>query len=974
MQRAGVRPGASAAPRRAAGPAAAAARPAPRAAAAGPSRRRAARVVASAAGTRSGSVSGMSAQMREVRSRMEKDEQLGALMAGFRGSNLSDADFAESDTAMRFVEASGDAEGLPQVYDPAAISAYWGVRPVSVVRRIVQLMSIAGSFLSGLAIDVATDKVKANEVTRAIQLREIVTSLGPAYIKLGQALSIRPDLLSPAAMAELQKLCDKVPSFDSAIAMQVINDELGAPWYEVFAELTLEPIAAASLGQVYKGRLKTGELVAVKVQRPGVLETVTIDLYIIRRFGNFLKRFPALTTDVVALLDEWAARFFEELDYVREGENATRFAAQMEKDLPQARGADDVGTLVNVGVICYLKQLLDTGFFHAVHNPKWRASHPLEDCLVPAWTGHGRWLLLDLTAQKSDWGPAMGGEGVVTTSTLPDVTALFSDVADARESAREDRADAAGAGGDGAEEALREELADRVAKGLSRTATDPHEVARLRMEVGVGVGGGGLEGDPHPGNLIRTPDGRLAILDFGLMTEVDDGIKYGMIEAISHLIHRDYDAIVLDFVTLQFIPEGTDLRPILPVLAKVFDAALEGGGAKNINFQELAADLAQITFDYPFRIPPYFALIIRAIGVLEGIALVGDPDFAIVDEAYPYIAKRLLTDSSPRLQDALRYMVYGKEKVFDADRLIDLLNAFESFTVAANSARGEMDGVAASGGGGGPGQQQQQQRAGVAGGGGAGAPWGVPGPFGGLFPSPLGAPLAALLGGGGDGAAAPAAAWPFGGPAQQQQQQQRRAAPGGGGIGLFGLPANRFDLRQGSGALDSQGRLREALRFVFSSEGALFRAFIMEELVKSVDALSREQLALLVARVGLSAARVPVLLPGAAVGSLPLAPTVSEEDRRVVENLAKIVDFLAKGGAGGAANAANGNGGGAAGALSGAAAGADLAAELLPYLPAVAREVLPELARQLLGRISARLVRELFVTAPAAAPAAVSAR
>jgi len=78
--------------------------------------------------------------------------------------------------------------------------------------------------------------------------------------------------------------------------------------------------------------------------------------------------------------------------------------------------------------------------------------------------------------------------------------------------------------------------------------------------------------------------------------------------------------------------------------------ALEGGGAKNINFQELAADLAQITFDYPFRIPPYFALIIRAIGVLEGIALVGDPEFALVDEAYPYIAKRLLTDPTPRLQ------------------------------------------------------------------------------------------------------------------------------------------------------------------------------------------------------------------------------------------------------------------------------------------------------------------------------------
>lgn len=79
--------------------------------------------------------------------------------------------------------------------------------------------------------------MRALQVARARELRQIVTSLGPAYIKLGQALSIRPDILSPAAMTELQKLCDKVPSFDNAIAMKVIQDELGAPWYEVSSVL-----------------------------------------------------------------------------------------------------------------------------------------------------------------------------------------------------------------------------------------------------------------------------------------------------------------------------------------------------------------------------------------------------------------------------------------------------------------------------------------------------------------------------------------------------------------------------------------------------------------------------------------------------------------------------------------------------------------------------------------------------------------
>lgn len=779
------------------------------------------RVACKAAAPTKTSVADMSATMKQVRSSMEQDEQLKVLMAGFRGSNLDESDFASAGVRMRLVTDSQDDgldAALPLAYDPDAINRYWDSRPTAVITRITQLLTIAGSFLSGIAMDLMQGKLKAHEVRRAIQLRDIVTSLGPAYIKLGQALSIRPDILSPAAMNELQKLCDKVPSFDSTVAMQVVKDELGAPWYEIYADLTPEPIAAASLGQVYRGRLKTGEEVAVKVQRPGVLETVTVDLYIIRKLGLVLKRFPQITTDVVALLDEWAARFFEELDYVKEGQNATIFAQQMAQDLPQVvvpktyseltsrrvltvswldgeklsqSKADDVGDLVNIGVISYLKQLLDTGFFHA---------------------------------------------------------------------------------------------------------------------------------DPHPGNLIRTPDGRLAILDFGLMTQVDDDIKFGMIEAISHLIHRDYEAIVQDFVTLQFIPPGTDLQPILPVLAKVFDQALEGGGAKNINFQELAADLAQITFDYPFRIPPYFALIIRAIGVLEGIALVGDPEFALVDEAYPYIAKRLLTDPTPRLQAALRYMVYGKAGIFDADRLIDLLNAFESFTVASQSSRGDMDRELLA-------EEQASARrmaaAADTSSSNGGSSRGSRGSNGvGIF-SPQQLPQLALPGGAvfGDGAGMAQAA--------------------ASGVGLFGLPANRFDMRQQM-TLDSQGRLREALRFIFSPQGTFFRSFILDEVVKSIDALSREQLVVLVSRLGLQGVQLPVLLPGAKQAFVPLSPTLSDEDKQVVENVVKIVNFLTKG------------------SINGSGPDTALVLELLPVLPTVAREVLPQVTTMLISRISARAVRELY--------------
>ncbi|XP_020082509.1 uncharacterized protein LOC109706121 isoform X1 [Ananas comosus] len=118
------------------------------------------------------------------------------------------------------VPVVNNSETLPLVYDPDIIASYWGKRPRAVAARIVQLLSVAGGFLSHLIWDLVNKKIKENEVARAIELREIVMSLGPAYIKLGQALSIRPDILSPAAMTELQKLCDKVTDFGSYFILQ----------------------------------------------------------------------------------------------------------------------------------------------------------------------------------------------------------------------------------------------------------------------------------------------------------------------------------------------------------------------------------------------------------------------------------------------------------------------------------------------------------------------------------------------------------------------------------------------------------------------------------------------------------------------------------------------------------------------------------------------------------------------------------
>eukprot|EP00536_Pseudo-nitzschia_multiseries_P004739 jgi/Psemu1/237901/estExt_Genewise1.C_810031 len=682
--------------------------------------------------------------MKDVQKQLNENDDARMVMDALRGKNLNDDDSALDGLQMRLVDVNiggsgSDTDpgtGLPYEYDPVALQNFFKKRPLTILQRIVQLTSVGGGLALQLALDAALGRLKNNpdlEIKRAGELRDTITSLGPFYIKIGQALSIRPDILSPRSMVELQKLCDKVPSYDSKVAFATIERELGKPVDELFSEITPEPVAAASLGQVYKAKLRaTGETVAVKVQRPAVLETVSLDLFLAREIGLIARNFPQLSDrlDAVALLDEFAFRFYQELDYNLECENGLRIKEDMKvlpmvvipknypdytsrrvhvaewidgEKLSQSK-ADDVGALVNLGVITYMTQLLDKGFFHA---------------------------------------------------------------------------------------------------------------------------------DPHPGNMMRTDDGKLAILDFGLMTEITDNQKYGMVEAIAHLINRDYTEIGQDFINLDFIPEGTDTSPIVPALTTVFDVALAGGGAKSINFQELAADLAVITYEFPFRIPPYFALVIRAISVLEGIALVGNPEFAIIDEAYPYIARRLMTDDSPRLRAALRYMVYGREGQFDAERLIDLLEALEKFKAIRDDGDGtayKVDGVRGN----------------------------------------------KVVGSAGD----------FLG-SQVVDTSERDTDIDGGRFRVSNSNNNNniggtnFQAQ----TEEDQETVREGLRFFFSKEGEPFREFMLEEIVTVVDASSREATQEIIRRVGLSNIPTPSFFRA-------LNPELSDNDKRMVQQITKLVQFL----------------------------------------------------------------------------------
>jgi predicted unusual protein kinase regulating ubiquinone biosynthesis (AarF/ABC1/UbiB family) len=172
---------------------------------------------------------------------------------------------------------------------------------------------------------------------------------------------------------------------------------------------------------------------------------------------------------------------------------------------------------------------------------------------------------------------------------------------------------------------------------------------------------GFFHADPHPGNLLALADGRLAYLDFGMMSSISREARTGLIQAVVHLVNRDFGSLSKDFVSLGFLSEEVDLSPIVPAFEVVFGQALEMG-VNRMDFKAVTDDLSGVMYRFPFRVPPYYALIIRSLVTLEGIALSVDPDFKILGAAYPYFARRLMEDPDPQLRQSLREMLFDGEE------------------------------------------------------------------------------------------------------------------------------------------------------------------------------------------------------------------------------------------------------------------------------------------------------------------------
>src|SRR5688572_17167990 len=422
-----------------------------------------------------------------------------------------------------------------------------------------QLMLLLRSFFLGGELN-----REVNQEKQAVWLKEKLIELGPTFIKIGQSMGTRPDLMPLPFVIALGELQDNVPPFDNEIAFARIEKELGGKINEFYKEFELQPVAAASLGQVYRARLHTGEEVAVKVQRPNLKATIKGDLEILRKVADFAERFPQLNenADWSGMLREFNETIHEEMDYAAEGRNAERFRESFKN-------------------------------WDNVHVPKiyWNAT--TSKVLTMEFI-HGT-KVTDLDK--------LHGQGISP---------------------------------------------EKVNRLLIRT------YLKQLLEDGF------FHADPHPGNLLVMPDGRLAFFDFGMVGRIPPELQSKMIDAFFHVVGKDPAGIADDLIALDFLKPGTNPSVVRSVVEKMFEFHLNLK-LKDVNFKELTYDLADVMYDYPFRLPSNFTYIMRALMTLEGIGIITDPEFNFFETAKPYAKEFMFRREGKDLRKMLTDKLLGRD-------------------------------------------------------------------------------------------------------------------------------------------------------------------------------------------------------------------------------------------------------------------------------------------------------------------------
>ena len=391
-------------------------------------------------------------------------------------------------------------------------------------------------------------------VAEAKSLADDLERLGPTFVKLGQLLSTRPDVLPPAYLTALARLQDKVEPFPFSEVERIIADELGIRISKAFAEFEPTPVAAASLGQVHRATLRSGRRVAVKVQRPGIREQIVNDLEALAEIGGFVDAHTALghQYEFARMIDEFRRSVRRELDYIQEG-----------------------------GHLVVFKRNLAS--FERLVVPA-----PIEDYTT------SRVLTMEYVA----------GTKITTLSR-----AVLLEV-------------------DGG--ALTEQL---YAAYLKQVLVD-----------------GFFHADPHPGNVLLTEDGRLALLDLGMVARVTPRMQDALLQVLLGASDGQADVVGTYAMKLgqprETFDEPVFRRRVADLVARSGDSATESA-----EVGRMVLELARLSAESGLRLPPELSMLGKTLLSLDDIARTLQPQLtpnAIVrQEAAALMQQRMAESMSP---------------------------------------------------------------------------------------------------------------------------------------------------------------------------------------------------------------------------------------------------------------------------------------------------------------------------------------
>ncbi|MBP7465264.1 MAG: 2-polyprenylphenol 6-hydroxylase [Pseudoxanthomonas sp.] len=400
------------------------------------------------------------------------------------------------------------------------------------------------------------------------RVRCALQDLGPTFVKLGQVMATRVDLLTPEWTTELGKLQNAVPALPFAQVRPQLVEDLGADPEAVFERLEETPLAAASLAQTHRAWLADGSAVVLKVRRPGIRDTVEADLRLMARLAEIVEeRAPDLRRYHPAeVVQQFSASLRRELDFAAEGRNAERIAANF-------AGHDEV----------------------VVPRVYWE------------WTSER------LNVQECL-------QGIAGT-----------------------------------------DLAAVDAAGLDRAqlaATGAGIVLKMVLEDGF------FHADPHPGNIFYLPDGRIGVIDFGMVGRVSEQRRFQIVQLLHGLVERE-SAPVAD-VLMEWGEGGGEVDEArLQADVGAFVDQYRGVPLKDLHMGLMLTDVTTILRDNGLSLPPDLALMIKAFLTLEGMGRQLDPDFDMAGAARPFLQRVVLQRYSPRT-----LLKRGRRTALDAMELV----------------------------------------------------------------------------------------------------------------------------------------------------------------------------------------------------------------------------------------------------------------------------------------------------------------